>query len=426
MTDANLNINLKNLKPSATLAINELSSKLSNDGVEIYKLGFGQSPFPVPRKIVQALKNNAHQKDYLPVKGLPQLRNVVSSFFNENYKLSSTAENIMVGPGSKELIYYFQLAYSIDELLLPSPSWVSYEPQAQLNNRKTVWLKTEEKNSWKISATDIINHCNSSPNKNRVLILNYPSNPVGCTYSADELKGLANALRKYKVLVIADEIYGEVTFSGIHYTIATYYPEGTIISSGLSKWAGAGGWRLGIFVFPDNLKFILEAMAVIASETFTSTSAPIQYAAVEAYKIDDEIIMYLNNSRRILKAIGLYVYTNLLKYNITMPKPEGGFYLFPNFNNWKTALNNKGVFTSKDFCNSLIKETGVALLPGEDFGHSENNITARLSFVDFDGSLLLKLLEEHPTLELNSKFIEKHCPKIVTAIRKIGEWLKSI
>ena len=426
MTDDNLNINLKNLKPSATLAINELSSKLSNDGVEIFKLGFGQSPFPVPKKIVQALKNNAHQKDYLPVKGLPQLRSAISSFFNENYSLASTSENVMIGPGSKELIYNFQLAYSIDELILPSPSWVSYEPQAQLNNRKTVWLITEEKNNWKISATDIINHCEGSPNKNRVLILNYPSNPVGSTYTATELEGLANALRKYKILVIADEIYGELTFNGNHNTIAIYYPEGTIISTGLSKWAGAGGWRLGIFVFPDNLKFILEAMAVIASETFTSTSAPIQYAAVEAYKIDDEILIYLNNSRRILKAIGLYVYTNLLTYNITMPRPEGGFYLFPNFNNWKTALNNKGIITSTDFCNALIKETGVVLLPGEDFGHSEHNFTARLSYVDFDGSLLLKQLEEQPTLELNNKFIENHCPKIVTATHKIGEWLKAM
>lgn len=426
MTHDNLNSNLKSLKPSATLAINELSTHLSNEGIEIYKLGFGQSPFPVPIKIVQALKNNAHQKDYLPVKGLPQLRNAISSFFRENYDLDCTAENVMIGPGSKELIYNFQLAYSIDELLLPSPSWVSYEPQAQLNNRKTVWLKTEEKNSWKISGTDIINHCNSSPNKNRVLILNYPSNPVGCTYSATELEDLADALRTYKILVIADEIYGEVTFNGNHNTIATYYPEGTIISTGLSKWAGAGGWRLGIFIFPDNLTFILDAMAVIASETFTSTSAPIQYAAVEAYKNDDEITMYLNNSRRILEAIGTYVYDVLLKLNITMPKPEGGFYLFPNFNNWKTALNNKGIFTSKAFCNSLIKETGVALLPGEDFGHSEHNFTARLSFVDFDGSLLLKLLEENPTIELNNDFIESHCPKIVTALKKIGTWLESM
>ena len=390
MTNNNLNINLNNLRPSATLAINELSTKLSNEGVEIYKFGFGQSPFPVPKKIVKALQANAHQKDYLPVKGLFKLREVIAGFFNKNYKLPTTAEDIMIGPGSKELIYNFQLAYNIDELLLPSPSWVSYEPQAQLNNRKTVWLKTEEKNNWKISSTDIINHCENSPNKNRALILNYPSNPVGCTYSATELENLSSTLRKYKIIVIADEIYGEVTFNGNHKTMANYYPEGTIISTGLSKWAGAGGWRLGVFVFPENLRYILNAMAIIASETYTSTSAPIQYAAVEAYKIDDELKTYLNDSRKILEAIGLYVYHRLLKLGVTIPKPEGGFYLFPNFKKYKTALHKKGIFTSGEFCNSLIKETGVALLPGEVFGHPKDIFTARLSYVDFDGALLLK------------------------------------
>jgi aspartate aminotransferase len=426
MIPNNLNINLKNLRPSATLAINELTTKLSNEGIEIFKLGFGQSPFPVPKEIVQALQNNAHQKDYLPVKGLLQLRQVVSLFFNENYKLPSNAEDILIGPGSKELIYNFQLAYNIDELLLPSPSWVSYEPQAQLNNRKTVWLKTEERNSWKISSADIINHCENSPHKNRVLILNYPSNPIGCTYSATELEDLAGALRKYKIIVIADEIYGEVTFKGNHKTIASYYPEGTIISTGLSKWAGAGGWRLGVFVFPENLRYILNAMAIIASETYTSTSAPIQYAAVEAYKMDDELKIYLHNTRRILETIGLYVYHNLLKLGVTMPKPEGGFYLFPNFSKWNAALHKKGILTSRDFCNALIKETGVALLPGEDFGHPKNRFTARLSFVDFDGTLLLKILEEKPSTILDDTFIEEYCPKIVKATKKISEWVKSI
>ena len=324
------------------------------------------------------------------------------------------------------MIYNFQLAYNIDELLLPSPSWVSYEPQAQLTNRKTVWLKTEEKNNWKISPEDIIGHCKNDLSKNRVLILNYPSNPVGCTYSASELENLANTLKKYKIIVIADEIYGEITFKGDHKTIASYYPEGTIISTGLSKWAGAGGWRLGVFVFPKNFRYILNAMAIIASETYTSTSSPIQYAAVEAYKNDDELNAYLNDCRRILESIGLYVYNTLLTLGVTMPKPEGGFYLFPNFNTYKTALHKKAIFTSREFCNALIKETGVALLPGEDFGHPKDIITARLSFVDFDGALLLKKLEDEPLTIIDNQFIEVHCPKIVKAIKNISEWLEAL
>jgi len=426
MYTENLSQNLKQIKPSATLVINELSSKLISEGINVYRLGFGQSPFPVPEKVIKALKNNAHQKDYLPVKGLYKLREVVADFFSQNYNLDSSADDILIGPGSKELIYNFQVVYNIDELLLPAPSWVSYEPQALLNNRKTLWLTTEEKNDWKISPKDIINHCENTPNKNRVIIFNYPSNPIGITYSNNELRDLADVFKKYGIIVIADEIYGEVHFKGKHQTIAKFYPEGTIISSGMSKWAGAGGWRLGIFVFPKNLRYILDAMAIVASETFTSTSAPIQYAAVEAYKIDNSINLYLKNSRQILKAVGLYTHKSLLKVGVTMPKPEGGFYIFPNFNKWKKDLINKNIFTSTDFCNALLKETGVALLPGEAFGIPKDCFTARLSFVDFDGAKLLKILKDNPNIQVNDNFVEDYCKKMVLAIKKIELWLKSI
>jgi aspartate aminotransferase len=109
-----------------------------------------------------------------------------------------------------------------------------------------------------------------------------------------------------------------------------------------------------------------------------------------------------------------------------MPEPEGGFYLFPHFNKWKSSLNKKGILTSKDFCNAILKETGVALLPGEAFGHPKKNFTARLSFVDFDGKALLQILEKHPDIDVDDKFVEQHCPRIVLAVKKIESWILSI
>lgn len=426
MDNVYLNSKLRQVKPSATLVINELSSKMISEGLDVYKFGFGQSPFPVPKVIVKALRENAPQKDYLPVKGLPALREEIARFFREKYKLSTTLNEVLVGPGSKELIYNFQLAYNIDELLLPMPSWVSYEPQAQLNNHRVVWIETKEDNNWKILPKDVIEQCEFSDSKNRVIIFNYPSNPLGVTYSNNELKELAKVFKKYNIIVIADEIYGEVHFEGTHETIAKYYPESTIISTGLSKWAGAGGWRLGIFVFPKRLRFVLEAMSIIASETYTSTSAPIQYAAVEAYKEHESIKTYLNNSRKILKGVAYYTYNRLIKLGVTMPKPEGGFYLYPNFEKWRTELELLGVNSSSDFCSVLLEKTRIALLPGEAFGHPKNMLTARLSFVDFNGAKLLKILKQNPDTIIDDMFIETHCLKMVEGINSMELWLKSL
>ena len=422
MTAFRLNPVLNEVQPSATIAINELSQKLISEGKEIFKLGFGQSPFPVPRKIIDTLKQNAHQKNYMPTKGLDILRLEVANYFQRNYTLITDKEDVIVGPGSKELLYDFQLAYDFKELLLPSPSWVSYEPQAILTGHKVAWLDTEEANQWKITPETISAHCNRDPEVRRVLILNYPSNPLGITYSEDELKLLAKTFRKYQIIVIADEIYGEVHHTGQHCTIASFYPEGTIISTGLSKWAGAGGWRFGIFIFPSTLRFILEGMAVIASETFTSVSAPIQYAAVCAYQGDESIEKYLKNSRKILKIVSEYMFNSLTEIGISMPKPEGGFYLYPNFAKWEKELKSKGIYTSKELCNALLYETGVALLPGEAFGHPKENLSARLSYVDFDGEKLLRVLDENPGIELNNRFVEVHCPRIVEACQKIKLW----
>ncbi|WP_420322342.1 pyridoxal phosphate-dependent aminotransferase [Flagellimonas sp.] len=414
------------MKPSATLAINELSVKLITEGKEVYRLGFGQSPFPVPDIIVEALKRHAHQKDYLPVQGLLPLRQVVAQFFNRTYHLPVGAENVLVGPGSKELIYNFQVAASFDELLLPSPSWVSYEPQALLSGHKAIWLETQEADGYKLKAKTLLDHCSKHPGKKRVIILNYPSNPLGNTYNELELKDLADVLRQEEIVVIADEIYGEVHHEGRHQTIAKYYPEGTIISTGLSKWAGAGGWRFGIFVFPMALDHIRRAMAVVASETFTSVSAPIQYAAIEAYKEDESLQTYLKHSRRILKAVGHYVYGELTKIGVAMPRPEGGFYLYPNFGKWSMQLESKGIKNSEELCTVLLNETGVALLPGMAFGHPPEYLTARLSYVDFDGKRLLDQFLENPNLEVDPMFVPNNCPKIEKAIKNLTTWLTSL
>ncbi len=413
-----INKNISSLRPSATLAINEKSQALMDSGKEVIRLGFGQSPFPVPTVVTKALQANAHQKDYLPVKGLLKLRETVATYHQRKFGLNCTAEDVLIGPGSKELLFITQLIYK-GALLLPQPSWVSYAPQAELTSKQHYWLPTTSRNDYMLDAQTLDKHCEKWGIQQGILILNYPSNPTGSTFKKKALKEISAVARKHRILILSDEIYGDVHHNGKHESIAKYYPEGTIVSSGLSKWCGAGGWRLGTFVFPKALRWLVNQMAVVASETFTTTSAPIQYAAVRAYQGGKSIDTYLAGSRQVLGIIAQEVYRLLKKYKIPTPKPKGGFYLMPDFSNHKVSLNSRGIQTSVQLCDQLLADTGVALLPLEAFGYSPEVLGARLSYVDFDGAKALKIIKKNP--DATAKEL---APKVIKGIRSIGDWLK--
>ncbi|HEY9114947.1 MAG TPA: aminotransferase class I/II-fold pyridoxal phosphate-dependent enzyme, partial [Bacteroidales bacterium] len=203
----NLNLNIRGLSPSATLAINEKSNLLKKEGRHIVKLGLGQSPFPVPEPVVEALKENAFHKEYLPVKGLPELQKAIAGFNLRTQKIETDSSNILVGPGSKELIFLLQLVF-YGELIIPTPSWVSYAPQAAIVGRNVHWVETSIKNNLRLSPEKLEEICRQDPSRPRVVILNYPSNPTGCSYPIERLKLLAEVARKYQLILISDEIYG--------------------------------------------------------------------------------------------------------------------------------------------------------------------------------------------------------------------------
>ncbi|WP_321369970.1 pyridoxal phosphate-dependent aminotransferase [uncultured Desulfuromusa sp.] len=422
--EVNLNLNVRGLPVSATLGINEKSNQLLADGKKIYKLGLGQSPFPVPESIVRELQNNAHQKDYLPVRGLQALRDAVAKYYRRTQDLAFLGENILIGPGSKELMFILQLVYYGD-LVIPTPSWVSYAPQAHIVGRHVHWLRTSAANKWLLTPEELEKHCQGDPSKPRIVILNYPNNPTGCSYSEQQLQDLAVVARKYHIIMLSDEIYGELNFSGAHRSIACHYPEGTIIASGLSKWAGAGGWRLGTFAFPAELKWLLDAMAVVASETFTATSAPIQYAAVKAFQGGSCLEGYLLQSRRILKSLSDRIWKQLQSAGVSVAQPDGAFYMFPDFEPLRERLSDRGIHNGEELCDRLLQETGVAILPGNCFGRPQEELTARLAFVDFDGAKVLAAAEQVPADQaLDDEFLNQYCGKVITAIQLVCDWLK--
>lgn len=422
----NLNLNVRGLGPSATLAINEKSQELEKQGRSVYRLGLGQSPFPVPGRVIQALRDNAHQKAYLPVMGLYPLREAVASFNWRIQGIETQPENVMIGPGSKELIFLLQLVYYGD-LVIPTPSWVSYSPQARIVGRHVYWVPTYSDNYWRLSPDQLDKICRTDPDRPRIVILNYPSNPSGYTYPIERLKELAHVARKYSVILVSDEIYGLLHFDQQHVSVACYYPEGTIISGGLSKWCGAGGWRLGTFSFPPQLSWLGDAMSIVASETFTATSAPIQYAAITAFNGGDDIEEYLFDARRILKALAGYLVCELNSININIPMSQGGFYLFPDFGIFNEKLAARGILTSVEMCSALLEETGVAIIPGHNFGRDPAELTARMAFVDFDGDLALKAASgEYKNKEIDESFIKLYAPRLVEAFRQLTTWFSSL
>ncbi len=419
----NLNLNVRGLKPSATVAINDISNHLHAKGTRIVKLGLGQSPFPVPPNMVAALRLNAAQKDYLPVIGLPELRKAVADYHQRVDNVPVEANNVLVGPGSKELMFLLQLAYYGD-LVVPAPCWVSYAPQARIIGRHVRFVQTTFEQGWRLLPDCLAKLCRKDPSRPRILVLNYPGNPDGNTYTGDELRELAAVAKRFGVVVLADEIYGGLSHQGHHQSIAQYYPEGTIISNGISKWAGAGGWRLGTFAFPPSLNWLMDAMAALASETFTSTSAPIQYAAVTAYRGGLQIENYLMHVRRVLRALGGHTAGRLREAGARLINPLGAFYLFPDFEPIRDRLAHRGIKNSRQLCRQCLEETGVAFIPGDEFGMPADTLTARIAYVDFDGARALLAAESIPLeSELDEAFLREYCQPTMDGIDLLCEWL---
>ena len=401
------------LKESSTLVINEKSKELISKGKKVFQFGFGQSPFPVPEKIVDTLKKNAYRKEYLPIQGLPELREKISKYLFKRTGNDYPKENILITPGSKEAMLLIHIAFN-GEIIIPAPGWVSYEPQAEIGTNKVHWLETNRLNNWFPTGKALEKKIKSiGKNKNIILILNSPNNPSGTV--CNNLEELAKVAKKFKILVLSDEIYTDLTFSNEYESISKYYPELTFITGGLSKWCGAGGWRLGFLAVPKKLKEFLKSLKSLASESYSTVNTPTQFASVEAYANDHE--QYKLKVKAILKAVGNFVYNNLKSNKVLIAPPQGAFYLMPEFKNRKYNSSSK-------LCEAILNETGVALLPGSDFGFKPKKMITRLSYTDFDGNAFYKNITNCGLID--DDMIKKFAPNVVEGVFRLSNWAKNL
>ena len=405
--------NILKLKESSTLVINEKSKHLISQGKKVYQFGFGQSPFPVPKKIVETLKNHAHRKEYLPIQGLPKLREVISNYLQKKTGNNYPKENILITPGSKEAMLLMHIAFK-GEIIIPAPGWVSYEPQAQIGSSKVHWLETSRENNWFPTAAELEKKIKKiGKKKNLILIVNSPNNPSGMV--CNNLEELAKVAKKYKLIVLSDEIYTDLTFEKNYNSISKYYPELTLITGGLSKWCGAGGWRLGFLAVPNKLNDFLISLKSLASESYSTVNTPTQFAAVEAY--DGNYEDYKSKVKGILSAIGEYVYNNLKSNKVLINPPQGAFYLMPEFKNKKYKSSSK-------LCEAILNEIGVAMLPGSDFGFKPKKMLTRLSYTDFNGTEFFKNVTNYNSID--DDMIKKYAPNVVEGVSKLSNWAKNL
>lgn len=178
---------------------------------------------------------------------------------------------------------------------------------------------------------------------------------------------------------------------------------------------------MGAFAFPKQLSWLLDSMTVVASETYTSISTPIQYAAIKAFEDGPEMSTYLDSMQKILRALLQSSEARLQQIGATVPKPSGGFYLFPNFNACRETLKTRGITNSEQLCQTLLEETGVATLPGTEFGRPKDELSLRMALVDFDGGLALAAATE--TKEIDQTFLQTHCANVIEALAVMCEWI---
>ncbi len=394
-----------------------------------HHFAFGQSPFPPPPSVINALSMNAAQHDYLPTAGIEQLRELIAKYYNLKFNLNCSSKEIIVSPGSKEMISMI-LAAVKGSVIIPVPSWVSYLPQAVILKKEVIPIKTEFRNNFKLTPELLLEGISKSSNFQKILILNHPHNPTGTMYSKEELQDIAEICRRNNVVIIADEIYALTSFKQKSFvSMGEIFPDGTIVTGGLSKDRSAGGYRLGVGVFPSGQYELVDDILKIAGSTYSCVAAPIQFAAIEAYSMNETVESHIKICSEVNAVIGKYV-TELFS-NISGIKksvPQGGFYLLIDFNENKEQLFNLGIKDSVNFAETLLQIEHTALLPGDALLVGRENFSFRCSFVDYDGEAALKNWRKRIPVNKGEEdeFVQENCSLMINGVKYIERFIEQI
>jgi aspartate aminotransferase len=357
------------LKPSATLAIAAKANELKAKGENVIGFGVGEPDFDTPANIKESgIKSiQAGKTKYTDVGGIKELKAAVIEKFKRDNDITYKASEIIVSCGGKHSLYNLCMAFFEpgDEVLVPAPYWVSYPPMVELADATPVIIPTGKDKDFKIDPDDLARF--TTP-KTKALILNYPSNPSGVSYTRDELSDIAEFCIKNSIYVVSDEIYEKLIYDGFKHTsiasIGDDIRQLTIIVNGVSKTYAMTGWRIGYAAGPEAL---ISAMTKIQSQSTTNASSVAQWAAVEALIGPQDEVERMRREfekRRKLIVDGLNAVPG-----VTCRNPEGAFYAFPDVSRiYGKSYAGAKITGSIDFAAFLLSEAKVALVPGVEFG----------------------------------------------------------
>uniref|UniRef100_A0A0B6ZUC7 Aminotransferase class I/classII large domain-containing protein n=1 Tax=Arion vulgaris TaxID=1028688 RepID=A0A0B6ZUC7_9EUPU len=410
---------------ASNLAFNETIKQLIKQGQTIYHFGFGQAPFPVLEVAVEALRKHATESAYLAVQGIPELRRGICDFHKHYDNITFDPDDVIVAPGSKELILLLMLIFNGD-VLLNSPSWTSYKAQAILTGHTPFVIDSKEEDEWRITPEGIEKViAENKLSHYKLLILTNPCNPTGTSYAEKHFIALTHVFRKHNIIVLSDEIYARLHYNFDHGLLSKYYPEGTILSSGLSKWASAGGWRLGYNIYPKELSTLLQTVKSAASHSYSCAPSPMQYAFAEVLQNLPACDEYIQHTTRVMKAVGQFCARELRSVGVSVVEPTSGYYIFPNFEIIRPALHAREVTTCEKMCDLMLSEIAVAVMPGGPAHlRPADEFTVRLCYVNFDGTEpLAESRRRGLQTDLDSSFVKEFCLPVYNGIMALTNWV---
>ncbi|NIK12279.1 pyridoxal phosphate-dependent aminotransferase [Alkalibacillus almallahensis] len=386
---------VQSLTPSSTLAITSKAKALKAEGHDVVGLGAGEPDFNTPSYILDAAKQamDEGKTNYTPAGGLPELKQAISDKFKRDQNLSYDLDQVIVTTGAKHALYaLFQVLLNRgDEVVVPSPYWVSYPEQIKLAEGQPVFVATKESNQFKMTPEQLEE---AVTEYTKAVIINSPSNPTGVLYSEDELKALGEVALKHNLLIVSDEIYEKLIYGGKEHVsmaqLSDQLKDQTVVINGVSKSHAMTGWRIG---YAAGNKQIIQAMSNLASHATSNPTSIAQYAAIAAYTHHEEEVKQMNQAfEERLETL----YNWLLDIpKLTCVKPDGAFYLFPNV---RQIVDDSPFDSVDEWVKQLLEEEKLAIVPGSGFGAEDN---VRLSYATSLDDL------EEATKRLK-RFVEKY------------------